>query len=100
MIVTKEGIVRDVIPGSPAYIAGLGPGMELIAVNNRKWSKDQMRSALRTGMQSRQPLAILAENGDYIKTYSVDYQGGEQYPHLLRVDGRADILDEIIKPQK
>jgi predicted metalloprotease with PDZ domain len=99
MIVTKEGDVRDVIPGSPAYIAGLGPGMKLIAINNRKWSKDQMRSALRTSMQSRQPLVILAENAEYIKAYSVDYHGGEQYPHLARVDGRADILGEIIKPQ-
>ena len=99
IIVTKEGEIRDVVPGSPAYAAGVAPGMKLMAINNRKWSKDQMRSALRTGVQSQQPLALLAENGEYINTYSVDYHGGEQYPHLVRNEGQADILGEIAKPQ-
>lgn len=99
MIVTKDGEIRDVIPGSPAYAAGLGPGMKVIAVNSRKWSKDQMRSALRTGVHATQPLAILAENGEYVNTYSVDYHGGEQYPHLVRVESQQDLLSEIIKPQ-
>ncbi len=99
MIVTKDGEIRDVIPGSPAYAAGLGPGMKVIAINSRKWSKDQMRSALRTGVHATQPLAILAENGEYVNTYSVDYHGGEQYPHLVRVESQQDLLSEIIKPE-
>jgi predicted metalloprotease with PDZ domain len=98
MIVSKEGEIRDVIPGSPAYAAGLGPGMKLIAVNGRKWSKDVMRSALRTGVHSQQPLALLAENSEYYNTYQVDYHGGEQYPHLVRVEAQPDTLGEIIKP--
>ncbi|HEY6306262.1 MAG TPA: M61 family peptidase [Candidatus Angelobacter sp.] len=98
MIITKEGDIRDVIPGSPAYAAGLGPGMKLIGVNGRKWSKDVMRSALRAGIHSQQPLALLAENGDYLTTYQVDYHGGEKYPHLVRVDGQPDVLGDIIKP--
>jgi predicted metalloprotease with PDZ domain len=44
IIVDKEGNVRDVIPGSPAYTAGIGPGMKMIAVNGRKWSKDVVRA--------------------------------------------------------
>jgi predicted metalloprotease with PDZ domain len=98
-IATKEGELRDVIPGSPAYAAGLGPGMKLIAVNGRKWSKDVIRAALRLGMQNQQPLSLLAENGEYYKTYDVNYHEGERYPHLVRVDGQANILDEIIKPE-
>lgn len=98
MIVSKAGDIRDVIPGSPAYAAGLGPGMKLIAVNGRKWSKDVMRSALRTGVHSQQPLALLAENAEYYNTYQVDYHGGEQYPHLVRVEAQPDTLGEIIKP--
>ncbi|HKD45018.1 MAG TPA: M61 family peptidase, partial [Candidatus Angelobacter sp.] len=99
IIVSKEGEIRDVIPGSPAYAAGLGPGMRVIAVNGRKWSKDQMRSALRSGVHGTQPLAVLAENGDYVNAYAVDYHGGEQYPHLVRVNGQPDVLSEIVKPQ-
>ena len=99
IIVSKEGEIRDVIPGSPAFAAGLGPGMRVIAVNGRKWSKDQMRSAMRSGVHGTQPLAILAENGDYVSAYTVDYHGGEQNPHLIRVDGQPDVLSEIVKPQ-
>jgi predicted metalloprotease with PDZ domain len=98
-IATKEGELRDVIPGSPAYAAGLGPGMKLIAVNGRKWSKDVVRAALRLGMQNQQPLSLLAENGEYYKTYDVNYHEGEKYPHLVRADGQPNILDEIIKPE-
>jgi predicted metalloprotease with PDZ domain len=98
-IATKEGELRDVIPGSPAYAAGLGPGMKVIAVNGRKWSKDVVRAALRTSVHTQQPISLLAENGEYYKSYDVNYHEGERYPHLERVEGQANILDEIIKPE-
>src|SRR5438105_1431864 len=98
MIATKEGDVRDVIPGSPAYAAGLGPGMKLIAVNGRKWSKDVVRAALRASVHNPQPLSLLAENGEYYSTYQVNYHEGERYPHLVRSEGQPDMLDEMIKP--
>jgi len=99
MIITKEGDVRDVIVGSPAYLAGLGPGMKVVAVNGRRWSKDQVRSALRASVRGAEPIAVLAENGEYFTTYKVDYNGGEKYPHLLRESAQPDLLGEIIKPQ-
>lgn len=98
VIVTKKGEVRDVIPGMPAYAAGLAPGMKIIAVNGRKFSKDIIRLALRSGMHSEKPLALLCENAEYYDTHNVDYHGGEKYPHLVRVDGQPDVLTEIIKP--
>jgi predicted metalloprotease with PDZ domain len=99
MIATKDGELRDVIPGSPAYAAGLAPGMKVIAVNGRRWSKDAMRAALRAAVHSQTPIALLAENADYFKTYQVDYHGGEQYPHLVRVESQTDVLGEIVTPQ-
>ena len=57
-----------------------------------------MRSALRAGVHGKQPLALLAENGDYLTTYQVEYHGGEQYPHLVRVEAQPDVLGDIIKP--
>lgn len=98
MILGKEGDLRDVIPGSPAYAAGLGPGMKVIAVNGRKFSKDVMRTALKSAIHSQSPIAILAENGEYYSTYQVNYHEGEKYPHLVRDEGKPDLLGEIIKP--
>jgi predicted metalloprotease with PDZ domain len=98
LIATKEGEVRDVIPGTPAYTAGMAPGMKIIAVNGRKWSKDIVRAALQASVASQKPIALLAENGEYYNSYAVDYHQGERYPHLVRVEGQANLLDDFIKP--
>jgi predicted metalloprotease with PDZ domain len=97
MIVAKDGTIADVIPGSPAYSAGVGPGMKLIAVNGRKYSKDVIRHALKAATTSQQPIALLAENAEFYNTYQVDYHGGERYPHLIRDSSQPDLLGEIIK---
>ena len=84
---------------SPAYAAGLGPGMKLMAVNGRKWSKDVVRAALRASVHNQHPMTFLAENGEYYNIYEVNYHEGERYPHLVREEGQPNILDEMIKPQ-
>jgi len=98
LMATKEGEVRDVIPGTPAYAVGLAPGMKIIAVNGRKWSKDIVRAALQSSLTNQQPIALLAENGEYYSTYPVSYHEGERYPHLVRIEGQPNLLDEIIEP--
>ncbi len=100
IIISKEGALVDVIPGSPAYAAGAGPGMKLIGVNGRKYSKDVMRTALHASLNSnsQQPIALLVENGEYYSTFQVNYHEGNRYPHLVRNDGQPDLLDRIIKP--
>jgi hypothetical protein len=37
------------------------------------------------------------KDGDYYKTLSIDYHGGEKYPHLERDSSKPDLLSEIIK---
>lgn len=88
--------VIDVIPGSPAANAGIAPGMHLVAVNGRRWSPDILRAAIRSAKNSKEPLELLLENDDYFRVFSVDYHGGERYPHLTATGG-ADVLSEIAK---
>ncbi len=92
--VDSGGVLEDVIPGSPAYQAGLGPGMKILAVNTRKFSKDVLLDAIRS---SRKTIDLLAENAQFVKAYSIPYHEGLKNPHLERADG-ADILDDILKP--
>ena len=88
--------ILDVIPGSPAAIAGIAPGMKLVAVNGRKWSSDWLRVAVRGAKNGKEPIELLLENDDFIRTFAVDYHGGERYPHLESTRG-ADVLGEIAK---
>jgi predicted metalloprotease with PDZ domain len=88
--------VIDVIPGSPAANAGVAPGMHLVAVNERRWSPDILRTAIHAAKNSKEPIELLLENDDYYRVYSVDYHGGERYPHLTATGG-ADVLSEIAK---
>lgn len=89
--------ILDVIPASPAALAGLTPGMRLVAVNGRKWSPDILRDAIKRAKNSKDPVDLLAENGDFFATYRVDYHGGERYPHLEPISGKPDLLSEIAR---
>ena len=94
----EDGKLDDVIVGSPAYQAGLGPGMTLLAVNGRKWSPPILREALKAAQGSDRPIELLAENAQFFKTYPVAYHDGEKNPHLERVSDQPDILGAILKP--
>jgi predicted metalloprotease with PDZ domain len=98
LILAKDGTITDAIPGSPAYIAGAGPGMKLIGVNGRKCSKDVIRTALRAAVGGTQPIDLLVENAEYYTNFKVDYHGGERYPHLVPNESQTDVLTEVIKP--
>jgi predicted metalloprotease with PDZ domain len=92
-----EGKLVDVIYGSPAYAAGMGPGMKLVAVNGRKYSKDVLTAAIQSAKMNTQPIDLLVENANFYKTYSVPYHDGIRNPHLERASG-DDLLGEILKP--
>jgi predicted metalloprotease with PDZ domain len=89
--------VSDVIPGSPAALAGLAPGMKLVAVNGRRWNSEDLHAAIRQAASGHEPIELLIENEDFFQTYKVDYHGGERYPHLERIGGKPDLLGEITK---
>jgi predicted metalloprotease with PDZ domain len=95
--VKEDGTLSDVIYGSPAYAAGIGPGMRLVAINGRAWSKDVLLDALRASKDSKEPIDLLIENAKFFKTYSIAYQDGIRSPHLERAEG-ADVLGEILTP--
>lgn len=95
----RDGSVIDVIPGKPAFRAGVGPGMKVVAVNSRRCSSDVIKNAVAQTKTAPSRLELLLENGEFFKTVTVDYQGGEKYPHLERDDSKPDLIASIIKPR-
>jgi predicted metalloprotease with PDZ domain len=94
----EKGVVRDVIVNSPAWKANIAPGMELVAVNGRRFNGDVLKDALKAGKANGTDLEVLVANGDFIKAVTINYHDGEKYPHLVRDESKPDILSEIIKP--
>jgi predicted metalloprotease with PDZ domain len=96
---SQEGRVIDTTEGMAAARAGIGPGMRLVAVNGRRFSAEVLRDALRMGKSAASPLELLIENTGYYKTYTLDYHGGERYPHLERMEAKPDLLSDILRPR-
>ncbi len=92
-----DGTISDTIEGMPAAVAGVGPGMKLVAVNGRAYSAEVLSDALKAGKTSAAPLDLLVENTEYYKSYKLDYHGGERYPHLVRDESKPDLLSEIYR---
>ena len=96
--VGEDGKLHDVIVGSAAYQAGMGPGMKVVAVNRRRWTPAVLHAAIKSAQGSTEPIELLAEDREFFKTYSVAYHDGEKNPHLERVSTQPDILGDILKP--
>ena len=94
----KDGTVTDVVPGSAAAEAGLAPGMKPIAVAGRRFSVERLREVLRAGKNGTEPLELLAEDGDFVRGFRLDWHGGELQPLLVRDVAKPDLLSEIFKP--
>ncbi|HEX3684052.1 MAG TPA: hypothetical protein VHU83_16085 [Bryobacteraceae bacterium] len=97
MLVTDNTVV-DVLVGSPAYRAGLGPGMRLVAVNGRRASEDILRQAIRDSKGTGPEIELIVENAGFFQVVKLDYHGGERYPHLVREGQTPAYLDDILKP--
>jgi predicted metalloprotease with PDZ domain len=93
-----DGAVQESVAGGLAYKAGITSGMRVVAVNDRAFTPELLRDALKASKSSDQPIRLLVLNDDYYKTCSIDYHGGERYPHLVRAEGKPDLLDDIAKP--
>jgi predicted metalloprotease with PDZ domain len=96
--VTADQTIRDVLVNSPAFQAGLGPGMKLIAINGRRATDELLHNAIRDAKTMAESIELIVENAGYVKVVKIDYHEGEKYPHLVRQPNTPALLDEILKP--
>ncbi|WP_414647803.1 M61 family metallopeptidase [Dyella sp.] len=95
-----NGQINDVRWDGPAFKAGISTGATLVAVNGQNYSTDVLKSAITEAKTGTAPIKLLLKYQGGYRTVEVNYHGGLQYPHLVRVDGTPDYLDEIIAPRK
>jgi predicted metalloprotease with PDZ domain len=90
--------IGDVIPRSPADLAGASPGSHLIALNGYTWSKELLHDTLAAPPDASGKLTLLVQKDDMFNTLELQYTGGERYPNLLRESGTEDLLRRIAQP--
>jgi predicted metalloprotease with PDZ domain len=94
-----EGTIGNILTWSPAFQAGLAPGMRVIAVDGRKWSEDAFRDALVAHKDGHVPMHLIVENVDRVFDVDVPVYTGERYPHLVRDTTLPDELAKIYAPK-
>jgi predicted metalloprotease with PDZ domain len=99
MVLGDHGDVLDVLPGKPAAVAGLSPGMHVVAIDGRRYTDDGLHDAVVRTSRSQEPMHLLVENGDFYKVLDVTWHGGEQHPHLERDATKPDLLAAILAPR-
>jgi predicted metalloprotease with PDZ domain len=95
---SAKGVVRDVREGSPAWRAGLAPGMHVLAVDNQEFSAGVFEYALKKAQHSSAPISLITSQTGWFQTLSLDYHDGVRYPHLERIEGTPDMLAAIMLP--
>lgn len=93
----SDGTVTDAVVGSAAFEAGISSGMKVLAVDGRLYTHDLLEDAIKAAKNGTRPIIVLVVTDDYVRSFSIDYHGGESYPHLLRKDDAPDYLDDLIK---
>ncbi len=95
---TDEGAVKDVREASPAWRAGLAPGMRVLAVDGQQFSSDTLEYAVKRAQHSTTPITLIVTQTGWYQTLSLDYHDGLRYPHLERIPSTTDMLASIAAP--
>jgi predicted metalloprotease with PDZ domain len=92
---SRDGMVTDVLLGSPADQAKLGPGVKVVGVNRKTWSSRALRDAI-SGTSSGETIELLLDSESELVTVSIPYAGGNRYLNLVRDDQQPDLLETIL----
>jgi predicted metalloprotease with PDZ domain len=94
------GSIANVWWDSPAFKAGVAPGMQIVSVNGKAFTPEVLRAAILQAEQTKQPLQLQFKRGEDYTTVALPYFNGLRNPSLQRVEGTPDRLDDILAPSK
>ena len=92
--------INNIRWGGLAFEADIGPGWELVAINDQAANADRLRDAVTANKDGSAPIKLLLKRGDKFRTVQFDYTGGLRYPRLERIEGTRDRLTEILSPRR
>lgn len=99
LTIAKGGKVNTVVWDGPAFKAGLTTAAEIMAVNGRVYSDDDMRDAITAAKGGRDPIRLIVKTGDRVREIPITWNGGLRYPKLDKVGTEDGSLDMLLRPR-
>jgi len=69
----KDDRVTDVREGSPAWSAGIAPGMKIMAVDGQAYTDEVLKYVSERAVHSTAPTAFLVQQDGWYRTLAVNY---------------------------
>jgi predicted metalloprotease with PDZ domain len=96
--VSADGVLNEVIWGSPAFDARLVAGASLVAVNGEDYAPAALKRAITAGAHG-EPIVLIVKDAKRYRTVEIAYPHGLRYPHFEPIaDTRR--LDRILAPRR
>ncbi len=96
--INKMGVLADVREGSPAWKAGMAPGMKIEAVDGQTFTPKVLNYVMVQAKRHAKPTKFVVSQDGWFHTIWVSYFGGPRYPHLVRIPGTVNMLAKIMAP--
>lgn len=92
-----DGVITELLPDSPSGKAGMTDGQKILGVAGYVFSGRAVEAAILDAKKAKDPIEFIVQQGDAIRTYKVDYHDGPRFPHLERIEGKPDMLADILR---
>jgi predicted metalloprotease with PDZ domain len=97
-LMVGEGDKLDAVQwNGPAFQAGLAPGAILLAVNQRAYKAESLKTAISNNKDGSAPIELLVRDGEVFRTVRIDYRDGLRYPKLERLPDVEDRLASLLQ---
>jgi predicted metalloprotease with PDZ domain len=98
LVIGSDGKVMSVLWDSPAFNAGIAVGNQMIAVNDRTYSADDLKQAIKDATGNGRAVELLVKDGNLYRNVALDWHGGLRYPRLEKVGKGQGTLDALLAP--
>ena len=98
LAVGGDGTVTDIERGGLCDTAGLVPGMKIVTVNGEPWAPAKLLAAVVASKRAANSIRLGTQFAGVSNQFILSYHGGMLYPHLERIQDRADTLTVLMQP--
>jgi len=100
LMLDEKNVVTDVVANRAAAAASVSPSMTILAVNGRKYTTERLDATILEAQQTKAPIELLIDSGEFYRTVELHYTDGPRFPHLERIQGRADGLTPALRARR